>query len=300
MKNSVGWIKAMRLRTLPLALSTVLTGSFVAFVKGKFIWLIFVFVFLTTVFLQILSNLANDYGDALKGTDNENRIGPERAIQSGLISVHQMKKAIILFSGLSFCSGILLLYFSFGISDAAYLLFFLTLGVGAIIAAIKYTVGKNAYGYTGLGDVFVFVFFGIVGVVGTQFLFVKSIELVDFLPAITIGALSTAVLNMNNMRDILNDAACGKNTLVVKMGFEKAKWYHTFLIFLAFVTWIATGIGFEFSILFYVSALPFLVLFLHLNNVWKTSDPKLLDSELKKIALSTFGISLLTWIMILL
>lgn len=296
MKKTGAWIKAMRLRTLPLALSTVLTGSFMAFSESHFKFDIFILTFFTIIFLQILSNLANDYGDALKGTDNENRVGPERSIQSGAISAEEMKKGIILFVLLSFLTGVLLLFIAFGIEQLLYILLFLILGLGAIAAAIKYTVGKNAYGYSGLGDLFVFIFFGNLGVIGTSFLFTKSFEMILFLPALTIGLLSVAVLNMNNMRDIINDKACGKNTIVVKMGFENAKIYQTLLILLALIAWLFTGISFGLPNLFYVSLLPFIVLTIHILKVWKTKEPKLLDSELKKIAISTFLISALSWI----
>lgn len=296
MKKSKAWIEAMRLRTLPLALSTVLTGSFFGFVGGGFTLSVFFLLIITTVSLQILSNLANDYGDAVKGTDNENRVGPERAIQSGAISVHEMKKGIFVFIALSFVSGVLLLLEAFGVENMLLGLLFLLLGIGAIYAAIKYTVGKNAYGYSGLGDVFVFLFFGIVGVMGTTFVYTKELNWHLIFPSITIGFLSAAVLNMNNMRDIENDKACGKNTIVVKMGFDKAKHYHLFLILGAFLSWLLSGALFHFNYVFYISYIPFFMLIVHLITVMETDQPKKLDSELKKVAMSTFLISLLCWI----
>lgn len=299
MKKSKAWIKAMRLRTLPLALSTVLTGSFFGFVGGGFTLSVFFLLIFTTVSLQILSNLANDYGDAVKGTDNANRVGPERAIQSGVISIGEMKKGIILFVALSFVSGVLLLLEAFGAENMLLGLLFLLLGIGAIYAAIKYTVGKNAYGYSGLGDVFVFLFFGIVGVMGSEFVYTKELNWLLLFPSITIGFLSAAVLNMNNMRDIENDRACGKNTIVVKMGFDKAKYYHLFLILGAFLSWLLSGALFHFSYVFYISYIPFFMLIVHLITVMETDQPQKLDPELKKIALSTFMISLLCWFVVI-
>lgn len=298
MKKSSAWIKAMRLRTLPLALSTVLTGSFFGFVGGGFTLSVFFLLIITTVSLQILSNLANDYGDAIKGTDNENRVGPERAIQSGIISLPEMKKGIILFVILSFVFGVLLLFKAFGIEQMLFGLLFLLLGLGAIYAAIKYTVGKNAYGYSGLGDVFVFLFFGIVGVMGTTFVYTKELNWDLILPSVTIGFLSAAVLNMNNMRDIENDKACGKNTIVVKMGFQKAKLYHLLLLSGALISWITTGLIFRLDTTFYISCFPFFILIIHLIKVMKTEQPNTLDPELKKIAISTFLISVLCWLSI--
>lgn len=288
MKN---WLKAFRLRTLPLSLSVILIGNALATpYTENFSWLIFTLSILTTVLLQILSNLANDYGDAVKGADNEGRIGPKRAVQSGAISMKSMKNAIILFALLSLVSGLALLYVSFGTDLSWTLLGFLILGLLSIAAAIKYTVGKGAYGYAGLGDVFVFLFFGIVGVMGPFYLQTQTLEINPMLIGVTMGCFSTAVLNLNNMRDVENDKAVGKNTLVVKIGAESAKLYHYSLFFIAyfaFALFIISRPPVYLTSLFII--LPVITLqILHLLKVYKISSPKDFDPELKKVAITTF------------
>ena len=261
---------------------------------------VFVLTLLTTLFLQILSNLANDYGDSKKGADNENRIGPERAVQSGAISLGAMKNAILIFSLLALISGLALLYFSFDGQLNWLFVGFLLLGIGAIAAAIKYTVGKGAYGYSGLGDLFVFIFFGIVGVVGSFYLQTKTISWAIFLPAVTMGCFSVAVLNLNNMRDQVNDKAVGKNTLVVKLGFRNAKLYHGFLFMIAYAAFPIPYLILDFSLLNLLLLLPVaLIHALHLWKVYKVCKPVEFDPELKKIALSAFLFSLLFWGMVL-
>jgi 1,4-dihydroxy-2-naphthoate octaprenyltransferase len=234
------WISAMRLRTLPLAVSGILMGSALAELNGvQAHKLITILALLTAVFLQILSNLANDYGDFAKGTDNENRVGNMRALQSGNITPQAMLRMIIFFVVLCLISGVSLLYVAAdGNLNFSFLLFFI-LGLVAIAAAIKYTVGKTAYGYSGLGDVFVFVFFGLVAVLGVyilhnNFTWHWPVDKWMVLPATAIGLLSTAVLNTNNIRDIENDRASNKNTIVVKIGLNNARIYHWFLLIGAF------------------------------------------------------------------
>jgi 1,4-dihydroxy-2-naphthoate octaprenyltransferase len=231
MKN---WIKAFRLRTLPLSFACVIVGVALAYFYGQFNYLVSAFVLLTTLFLQILSNLANDYGDFTKKVDNENRVGEARTLQLGLIKPKAMKVAIILFSFLSLLSGILLLYFSFDGLSLSFLIFFLV-GLVAIAAAIKYTMGKNPYGYKAMGDIAVFIFFGWVAVIGTYYLNAINFEFTLLFPATAMGLFSTAVLNINNMRDRDSDRLVDKNTLPVIMGLKWAKKYHYLLIILAFV-----------------------------------------------------------------
>lgn len=230
----------MRLRTLPLAVSGILMGSALAELNGvQAHKLITILALFTAVFLQILSNLANDYGDFAKGTDNENRVGNMRALQSGNITPQAMLRMIIFFVVLCLISGVSLLYVAAdGNLNFSFLLFFI-LGLVAIAAAIKYTVGKTAYGYSGLGDVFVFVFFGLVAVLGVyilhnHFTWYWPVDKWMVLPATAIGLLSTAVLNTNNIRDIENDRASNKNTIVVKIGLNNARIYHWFLLIGAF------------------------------------------------------------------
>jgi 1,4-dihydroxy-2-naphthoate octaprenyltransferase len=292
-KRMKHWIQAARLRTLPLSVSGIIVGSAYAYHQGLSDWKIVVLALLTTLGLQVLSNYANDYGDGVKGTD-ANRIGEKRLVAAGVITAEQMKKAVIITAILTFIIALLLIYVAFGKENFGLSLIFILLGIGAIGAAIKYTVGKSAYGYSGFGDVFVFLFFGWVSVVGSNFLFTHFIDWKLFLPATAIGLLSVAVLNLNNMRDIENDKIAGKNTLVVKMGLAWAKKYQYFLII------SSTLLFMVFEILVKIQGLSgvfCLILFTnHLFFVKKTNNPRDFDSQLKIVALGTFIISLLFFI----
>ena len=242
------WIQAARLRTLPLSVSGIIVGSAYANFQGFSDWRIVVLALLTTLGLQVLSNYANDYGDGIKGTD-ANRIGEKRLVAAGIITAEQMKKAVIITAILTFIIALLLIYVAFGKENFALSLIFILLGIGSIGAAIKYTVGKSAYGYSGFGDLFVFIFFGLVSVVGSNFLFTHFIDWKLFLPATAIGLLSVAVLNLNNMRDIENDKIAGKNTLVVKMGLNWAKNYHQIIIVIGMLSFITFSIILKFSLI---------------------------------------------------
>jgi 1,4-dihydroxy-2-naphthoate polyprenyltransferase len=292
------WISAFRLRTLPLSVSGILVGSFIAYKNDAWNTSIFVFCMITTLLFQIISNLANDYGDGVKGTDNAERIGPERAVQSGEISPFAMRNAVIACSALAVLSSAYLIYIGTQNMSNKILYFYAGLALLCILAAITYTVGKKAYGYNGLGDVFVFVFFGLVSVLGSISLYTKTLEWNHIFPAITIGLLSTAVLNLNNMRDRLNDAKSNKNTLVVKMGPNLAKLYHAFLIIMSLICWIFF-ISFWKQEIFYISLIPFIILFLHLRKVMLIDEEKNYDPELKKVALSTFALSLLWMLLVI-
>ena len=296
------WIEAARLRTLPLSVSGIIVGSMYALANPTddvltptevFNWNLFAFAILTTLGLQILSNFANDYGDGIKGTDNEDRVGPKRTIQSGVITPQAMKSAIILTSGLTLFSAIYLIYLAFGAQNLGYSIFYLILGIAAIASAIRYTVGNSAYGYRGFGDVFVFVFFGLVSTLGVNFLYSKQLDAILILPATAIGFLSVAVLNLNNMRDEASDRKSGKNTLVVKMGIENAKKYHYFLIVGAMVLVLIFALLSHFHFDQYLFLIAYLPLVKHLITVRKNQNNKLLDPELKKVALSTFALSVL-------
>ncbi len=296
------WIEAARLRTLPLSVSGIIVGSMYALANPTddvltptevFNWKLFTFAILTTLGLQILSNFANDYGDGIKGTDNEDRVGPKRTIQSGLITPQAMKSAIILTSGLTLFSAIYLIYLAFGAQNLGYSIFYLILGIAAIASAIRYTVGNSAYGYRGFGDVFVFVFFGLVSTLGVNFLYSKQLDAILILPATAIGFLSVAVLNLNNMRDEASDRKSGKNTLVVKMGIENAKKYHYFLIIGAMFLILIFAVLNDFHFDQYLFLIAYLPLVKHLITVRKNQNNKLLDPELKKVALSTFALSVL-------
>jgi 1,4-dihydroxy-2-naphthoate octaprenyltransferase len=287
------WIQAARLRTLPLSLSGIILGSFYAFSQGFYNWKILLFAFTTTLGFQVLSNFANDYGDGVKGTDNEDRIGPKRALQSGVITPLAMKKGIIITVIFSLLSAMLLIYFAFGNENFGYSLLFFALGILSIIAAIKYTVGSNAYGYSGFGDVFVFLFFGLVSTLGVYFLYAKQMDFILILPATAIGFLSVGVLNLNNMRDEKSDRKAGKNTIVVKIGWIFAKMYQYFLISSAMGLIVIFAILKNFTAIQYLFLIAFIPLIIHLQTVFTTIYPENLDPELKKVALSTFLLSFL-------
>ncbi len=284
------WIQAARLRTLPLSVSGIIVGSAYAYYQGFSDWRIVVLALLTTLGLQVLSNYANDYGDGVKGTD-ANRIGEKRLVAAGVITAEQMKKAVIITAVLTFIIALLLIYVAFGKENFALSLIFILLGIGSIVAAIKYTVGKSAYGYSGFGDLFVFIFFGLVSVVGSNFLFTHFIDWKLFLPATAIGLLSVAVLNLNNMRDIENDKIAGKNTLVVKMGLKWAKKYHEIILAIGMLSFMV------FLMLIKSSLIPVLLInipiIMNMNKVNKSEKYEDFDPELKKVALSTFALSIL-------
>ena len=287
------WIQAARLRTLPLSVSGIIVGSFYAMSQAMFNWKIIIFALSTTLGLQILSNFANDYGDGIKGTDNEDRVGPKRAIQSGAITPAAMKRALVITSILTLISAILLIFVAFKDHNLGFSLFYLGLGILAIASAIRYTVGNSAYGYRGYGDVFVFLFFGLVSTLGIYFMFAKEMDWFLVLPATAIGFLSVAVLNLNNMRDEASDRKSNKNTLVVKMGGANAKVYHYFLVISAMVLILEFSYFKEFNIDQYIFVLAYIPLIKHLVTVYKNKNPKELDPELKKVALSTFVLSIL-------
>jgi len=293
MANFTHWISAFRLRTLPLSISGIIVASSLAAYNGLFQWHIFVLAILVTLSYQILSNLANDYGDGVKGTDNENRIGPERAIQSGAISPKDMLQAIRINILVCIVLTVGLIYFAFGSTHLLLALVFLVLGSIAVVSAMKYTMGNSAYGYKGLGDIFVFIFFGLVSVIGCYILFAKQIDDIVFLPAITIGLLSAGVLNLNNMRDIITDATSNKMTFAVKLGAKKAKGYHLFLVISAIIISMIYSILYYNSLFNFIFFLAYIPLVLHIRKVIKIKTPKAYDPELKKLALSTFALAVL-------
>ena len=287
------WIQAARLRTLPLSLSGILTGTALALGAGYSDGWLLLLMLATTVGYQVTSNFANDYGDGVKGTDNEFRIGPQRAMQSGALSALDLRRGIWLSSIVSAALTLGTLLYAFGMESLGYLLLFLLLGGTAIWASIKYTVGSDAYGYKGLGDIFVFLFFGLLSVLGSYFLFAHSLALECFLPAITIGALSTGVLNLNNLRDLESDNRSGKRTLVVQMGYVNGVRYQIALCLLAFLALLFFVVIQEQPLHFVPCLIPFVFIGMHLRKVTRITDPASLDPELKKLALSTFGIGLL-------
>ena len=285
------WLHAIRLRTLPLALASIFMGSFIAFYEGIFRWEVFLLAVLTTTLLQILSNLANDYGDSVHGADNIDRQGPVRAVQSGVISKEEMKKAMILFAVLSFASGMLLLYVA--VADLLVFLSFIALGIIAIVAAITYTSGSRPYGYAGLGDISVFLFFGLVGVLGTYFLHSMQFSLFVLLPAMSLGFFSTAVLNINNIRDIASDTKAGKRSIPVRIGRAAAVTYNWFLI----IAGNLALIGFVLIQEAWGGLLALLVAPVMVKIAQAVADPhkttQQLDPYLKKMAVST-----LIWVLV--
>lgn len=291
MSNAKAWIGAFRLRTLPLSVSGIIMGSFIAKLNGFWDSAIFILALSTTLLFQLVSNLANDLGDSLKGTDNEQRVGPVRAVQSGEISPSRMKAAVILFAVLSLLSAAALIYTAAQQLPQHILVFYGVLALLCVLAAVTYTVGKKAYGYHGFGDLFVFIFFGLVSVLGIYTLYSKNFDWNNLLPATTIGLLSAAVLNLNNMRDRINDARSGKNTLVVKIGANWAKLYHAFLILGGIVCLLTFVLRLKLEWL-YLSFIPCAVLLFHLRIVMHTKIEKDFDPQLKVVALSTFAISL--------
>ena len=286
------YIKAARLRTLPLSISGIILGSFLALSSGFFDWYIFILSIFTTIGFQVISNFANDYGDGIKGTDSA-RIGEERMVSSGKISPKQMKSAIIYTTILTIIIAVMLIYKAFGSSNFGYSVLFFCLGIISVIAAVKYTVGGSAYGYSGFGDLFVFVFFGLLSVMGSYFLYTKQVHSIILLPAFSIGLLSTAVLNLNNMRDRKNDEISNKNTIVVKIGSKAAKSYHYSLLFLSLVFAIIFVISKYTNTVQFIFLLAYIPLCIHTIYVYKSDDASNLDGELKKVALSTFLFAIL-------
>jgi len=286
MSQVKNWIEAFRLRTLPLALSSIGLGSFLAAFEGKFKWEVLLLSGLTTIFLQVLSNLANDYGDTKHGADHSEREGPLRAVQSGAISAKSMKTGIYLFVSLSLLSGFLLLTISLPGIGVNFIIFFI-LGLLAIGAALNYTMGKNPYGYAGFGDMFVIIFFGFVGVIGTYYCHTGMFKFDTLLPALSCGLLATAVLNVNNIRDIVSDRKAGKMSIPVRIGKDNATIYHWLLIILAVVSsliyvWINYHSPYQF--LFLVTT-PFLIF--NGLKVASNRESKKLDPMLKQMAIST-------------
>ena len=292
MRQIYVWLAAARLRTLPLSVSGILVGNGIAFLEGSFSWAIFIFALLTTIAFQVLSNFANDYGDGVKGTDNDQRLGPKRVLQQGLLSRAALKRGIQLTSVISLLFTFILIYLAFGCADWRKTLFFIALGVASIIAAIKYTVGNAAYGYYALGDVFVFLFFGGVSVLGSYYLQTQIFSLLLILPAASIGLLSTAVLNLNNLRDMDNDQRSNKFTVPLLLGFDKGRMYHVILIVSAFTLCSIYAFLNAESLLAYLFLLLFFPLGKHLLRVAKSEGGKSLDPELKVVALGTFFFAL--------
>lgn len=293
MASLKSWINAARVRTLPLAISGILTGCAMAYQNNGLNITVAVLAIITALFIQIFSNFANDFGDFKKGTDNEQRIGPARTMQSGLITVSQMKTAMIIVVALSLISGIWLV--AEGTKNLELINFgvFILFGVLALIAAFKYTAGKNPYGYAGFGDLAVFIFFGILPVAGTYFLSTNTFEFIILIPSVGIGMFCTGVLNLNNMRDIENDKNSGKKTIAVKIGIIKAGIYHLAIIttgLLAFISYMAITGNSIYNWIF-IAAIPTYIFDLY--RITKITNPSAFDPFLKKLSLSTLILTVL-------
>ena len=298
------WIKAARLRTLPLSMSGIILGAFIAKWRitergGNWDWRIFAMALLVTLLYQILSNFANDYGDGIKGTDKLRvNVAEQRAVASGRITALQMRNAVIIFSVLSLIATILLLYFAFfkeNLMKEFYV--FVGLGVACILAAVGYTVGKKPYGYLGLGDIFVFIFFGLVSVCGSYFLFTKTFDWDLLLPATAVGMLSAAVLNLNNMRDIVSDELSGKKTLALRLGFKKAMVYEIVLLqlplLIMLVFMMKNGLhtqGKYYAFIFFILMFPMTGL---RRKIMEVKEPAELDPFLKQVGILTLAMAVL-------
>jgi 1,4-dihydroxy-2-naphthoate polyprenyltransferase len=290
------WLAAMRPRTLPLAIACIGMGGFLAAARGFFRWEIVALCVLTAVFLQILSNLANDYGDAVHGADAAGRIGPVRVVQSGLITPQAMRLAIGVFALLSALSGLTLVWLAFGAEGLLLVALFVLLGALAIGAAVTYTAGSKPYGYAGLGDIAVLIFFGWVAVLGTYFLQAQSLAWTLWLPATAMGLLSVGVLNVNNIRDLASDAKAGKRTVPVRLGPRRARIYHLVLLVTAvLLAFIYTFIEYHspWQLLFLLS-LPLLIG--NMRGVWQSERPDQTAPYLKQMVMTsllfalTFGL----------
>ncbi len=293
MATPKSWIKAARPRTLPLALSGILMGCGLAWFYGAINALVSVLAIITATLIQVFSNFANDYGDFQKGTDNQQRVGPTRTMQGGEISPREMKTGMVIVGGLSFLFGVWLVYAgTWHINRTAFFIF-ISLGILSLIAAYFYTAGKKSYGYIGLGDLAVFLFFGLLPVMGAFYLNAGYLEPAIILPAVSMGFFSTGVLNLNNMRDIDNDLKSGKITLPVRMGARNSRIYHTAMILWGWLTTIVFTIHKQESAWQWLFLILFPVYLIDLVKIFRSGDARQLDPFLKRLALSTLGFTLL-------
>ncbi|WP_430972504.1 1,4-dihydroxy-2-naphthoate polyprenyltransferase [Sunxiuqinia rutila] len=293
MATTKSWIKAARPRTLPLALSGIVLGCGLAWFYGAFNTAVALLAILTATLIQVFSNFANDYGDNQRGTDNEFRLGPTRTMQSGEITKPEMKTGMALIGGLSFMLGLVLVYVgTWQVSKTAFFSF-IGLGILSLLAAYFYTAGKKSYGYVGLGDLAVFLFFGLLPVVGVFYLNASYFETAILLPAISMGFFSTGVLNLNNMRDINNDRTSGKITLPVRMGERNSRIYHAAMILWGWVAVILFTYHQQESAWQWLFLLAFPLFLTDLIKISRTKEAQGLDPFLKRLSLSTLAFTLL-------
>ncbi|WP_321343377.1 1,4-dihydroxy-2-naphthoate polyprenyltransferase [uncultured Draconibacterium sp.] len=293
MATAKSWVKASRLRTLPLALSGILMGSALATFWHGFNYVVFILAMLTATLIQVFSNFANDYGDFQKGTDNHQRLGPTRTMQGGEITIKEMKSGMFVVAGLSFLLGIILVFVGTWHHSPTAFFVFIGLGILALLAAYFYTAGKRSYGYIGLGDLFVFLFFGLLPVIGVFYLHINTIETAIWLPAISMGLFSTGVLNLNNTRDIENDKESGKITIAVKLGPLKSRIYHTSIILMGWLALIVFTAQQQKTAWQWLFLLILPVSIIDLIKIYRIEDGRQLDPFLKRLALQTLALTLL-------
>lgn len=293
MATTKSWIKAARPRTLPLALSGILMGCGLAWFYGAFSPLICALAIVTATLIQVFSNFANDFGDNQRGTDNEFRLGPTRTMQSGEITHSEMKKGMIVIGGLSLFFGLWLVYAGTWHFSKVAFFGFIGLGILSLVAAYFYTAGKKSYGYVGLGDLAVFLFFGLLPVIGVFYLNATYFEMAVILPAISMGFFSAGVLNLNNMRDIENDQKSGKITLPVRMGLRNSRIYHTAMIIWGWFSVIFFTVHQLISVWQWLFVLTFPLFVRDLVQIFQIKDARKLDPFLKKLSLSTLAFTLL-------
>lgn len=293
MASTKAWLSAIRPRTLFLSAATTICGSAVAHSTGAFSWWIAILTLVTASVLQLLSNLSNDLGDFQHGTDTTGeRVGPKRAVQSGAITESEMKKGIAVALLASSVVGVTLIYEAAQFMSLWHILLFLALGLLSIVAAITYTAGKHPYGYVGLGDIFSFIFFGLVSVVGTYFLHTHALDFRPWLPAIGMGCFTVLVLNINNMRDIENDLKSGKITIAARLGYSKARYYHALVSFLGMACFALYSVIYLrdwYQSLYLLASLLFVRI---LVAIFKTEEKRLLDPFLKTTSIAALVFSI--------
>lgn len=293
MATANSWIKAARPRTLPLALSGIIMGCGLAWFYGGMNVEVSILAVVTATLIQVFSNFANDYGDTQRGTDNEFRLGPTRTMQSGEITHKEMKAGMMVIGGLSLFFGIWLVFAgTWAFSKIAFGAF-IGLGILSLIAAYFYTAGKKSYGYVGLGDLAVFLFFGLLPVIGVFYLNTNFMDIAIVLPAISMGLFSTGVLNLNNIRDIDNDQESGKITLPVRIGARNSRIYHAAMIVWGWITVTVFTFDQQESAWQWLFLLALPLFLIDLFKIFRIRDARLLDPFLKRLALSTLAFTLL-------
>lgn len=285
-------IRSLRLRTLPLSLGGVVLGALLAasdFVVSPWVM---VLLFLTTVFLQILSNLSNELGDVLNGTDTPDRQGPDYGIAEGGLSVSDMKRLISAIATACALSGCAMIWVSFGTLFSIRSISLLILGALAIIAAMRYTLGPSPYGYRGLGDIAVFIFFGLVSVLGGYYVCAHTIiSPMLILPAAAVGFFSVGVLNVNNIRDMKTDSI-NRVTVAIKLGLKGSRIYQTVLIALGWILLVCFTAVYKPSPWHYLFLIVFPLHLIHLKGIWSRKE-KALDPMLPLLVMSTFLLCLI-------